>query len=57
MNLLEKLRERRQRKARKRHEREKALRERQRAGRGPEDVANQVKGGTGSGFPTGGGGF
>jgi hypothetical protein len=47
---------RRQRRARKRYEREKQLRERQRAGGGPKEVAEKVKSsGAGSGFPTGGG--
>jgi hypothetical protein len=50
------LKKRRQLKARRRHEREKELRERQRTGGGPEDVPEKVKGGAaGSGFPTGGG--
>jgi hypothetical protein len=44
MNLLEKLRGRGERNARKREERAKALRERQRGGSSPEDVADAVKG-------------
>ncbi len=54
MNLREKLQGRRQRKARKRYEREKALRDRQRAEGGPEGVANRAK--DYGAFPGGGGG-
>jgi hypothetical protein len=52
MTIREYLRNRKQRKARKRYEREKELRDRQRSGLGPDDVAEKVK--DGMGFPTGG---